>query len=646
MTGISVALPGGRDAVWRSVARAGLLGAVAAVYVSLVGIVPEFDERPLIADVVSLGQAFILAPLIAAGYLAARWVGGGAVSAIGAGAVAGLIAGGSLSLLIVLTQAFELRTMFIHASNQLFDVLTFGQDVDAFWVPMAAGLAIGAVSGGAAVLPRAVQRSLAAGALSLVLLGLFAGLLRVPMLSSQFAWLGRLLFAPEGLTLYGGAVTLASALGLGIGGALGARVGSRRGGIIGGAIGGLVVAMAGGILGNDMATSIGLARPEAAALGAAVGGAIGIVVGGVLGGYLARAIERTNADEWYSGLPPLRKRLIMSPVIVAAFLLVVALPHGFGPFFAQVVALVAIYILMGLGLNITLGLAGLLDLGFVAFFAVGGYTIALLTSTGPFGIADLPFWAAVPFAVAFAFLFGAFLGLPILGVRGDYLAIATLGFGEIIRILSVSDLLRPFLGGPQGVTNVPRPIPVPSNDPLAGPNQIYYIALVCAAVVAFIAYRLRDSRIGRAWVAIREDEDVAEALGINLIQTKLLAYALGAAFAGLGGAVFAGLVGAMFPTSINLFVSINVAALIIVGGMGSIPGVIVGAIFLIGLPELFREFSEYRFLFYGAALILMMRFRPEGLIPSRTIVRELHVEEENVEPAGVVAGASVAVREG
>jgi branched-chain amino acid transport system permease protein len=183
---------------------------------------------------------------------------------------------------------------------------------------------------------------------------------------------------------------------------------------------------------------------------------------------------------------------------------------------------------------------------------------------------------------------------------------------------------------------------VPTTDPLAGPNQIYYIALICAAIIAFVAFRLRDSRIGRAWIAIREDEDVAEALGINLVQTKLLAYALGAAFAGLGGAVFAGLVGAVFPTSINLFVSINVAALIIVGGMGSIPGVVVGAVFLIGLPELFREFSEYRYLFYGAALILIMRFRPEGLLPSRIAERELHVEENNIEPPGATAGESVA----
>jgi branched-chain amino acid transport system permease protein len=252
-----------------------------------------------------------------------------------------------------------------------------------------------------------------------------------------------------------------------------------------------------------------------------------------------------------------------------------------------------------------------------------------------------PFWFTIPVAVFVAFLFGAFLGLPVLGIRGDYLAIATLGFGEIVAILARSNVLIDFIGGPQGVTLIPAPFIVSPTHPLAGTTQIYYIALVFGAFVAFFSYRLRDSRLGRAWLAIREDEDVAEALGINLVQTKLLAYSLGAAFAGLGGAVFAGLVGSVFNTSINLFVSINIAAIIIIGGMGSIPGVVVGAVFLIGLPELFREFSEYRFLFYGAALILMMRFRPEGILPSRVIKRELHVEEENVELAEATVGESI-----
>jgi branched-chain amino acid transport system permease protein len=340
------------------------------------------------------------------------------------------------------------------------------------------------------------------------------------------------------------------------------------------------------------------------------------------------------------------RRLAISVGVLLGALVVLALPYALGPFVAQVVALVALYVLMGLGLNITLGFAGLLDLGFVAFFAVGAYTVGLLTSTAEYGLAQWPFWAAVPFAVLLAMAFGAFLGLPILGIRGDYLAIATLGFGEIIRILAGSDLMKPLLGGPRGILNIPKPIDgLLPDHPLAGPNQIYYLSLVCAMLIAFVAVRLRDSRLGRTWMAVREDEDVAEALGVNLVQTKLLAYMLGAAFAGLGGALFAALIGSIFASSMQLFVSFNVVSLLIVGGLGSIPGVVVGAIFLIGLPELFREFSEYRFLFYGAAMIAMMLRKPEGLLPSTTIRRELHAgEEEEALPADAAIGDAPSAR--
>ena len=175
----------------------------------------------------------------------------------------------------------------------------------------------------------------------------------------------------------------------------------------------------------------------------------------------------------------------------------------------------------------------------MAFYAVGAYTVALLTSSAEYGIAGWSFWQAIPFAVLFAMLFGLILGLPILRIRGDYLAIATLGFGEIIRILAGSDLLKPWLGGPRGILNIPKPIDVPPTHWLAGPVQIYYIALACAAVVAFVAWRLRGSRLGRSWMAIREDEDVAEGMGVNLVQTKLLAYMLGGGFAGLAGGISA-----------------------------------------------------------------------------------------------------------
>jgi branched-chain amino acid transport system permease protein len=235
---------------------------------------------------------------------------------------------------------------------------------------------------------------------------------------------------------------------------------------------------------------------------------------------------------------------------------------------------------------------------------------------------------------------GFMLGLPVLGIRGDYLAIATLGFGEIVRLLAGSDFLAPFFGGPQGIIGIQKPclgllepfvrVDVPricNGIELGKPQDIYYIAVASALLIAFAAWRLRESRLGRAWMSIREDEDVAEALGVNLIQTKLLAYMLGAAMAGLGGAIFATLIGSIFATSMQLLVSINVVSLIIVGGMGSIPGVIVGAIALIGLPELLREISEFRYLLYGMTLIIMMITKPEGLWPSQATRRELHHAE-------------------
>jgi len=369
----------------------------------------------------------------------------------------------------------------------------------------------------------------------------------------------------------------------------------------------------------------GLARYLLGADGLTVAGAVLVFVGTMA---LVALVRVTRPRQRVGAMSTSRRRVVYGPLLVLVGALVLVYPLLLGPFFAQVIALVALFILLGLGLNITLGLAGLLDLGFVAFYAVGAYTVALLTSTADLGIAGLSFWQAVPFAVIFSMGFAIFLGLPILRIRGDYLAIATLGFGEIIRILAGSNLLIAWLGGPQGITNIPKPIEVPPTSVLAGPVQIYYIALVFAAVVAFVAWRLRGSRLGRSWMAIREDEDVAEGMGVNLVQTKLLAYMLGGGFAGLAGAISAGLVGSVFSSSIELQLSINVVAIVIVGGMGSIPGVVLGALFLIGLPELFREFTDYRFLFYGVALMAIMIVRPEGLLPSRIARRELHAAED------------------
>ena len=544
-----------QDPLSRVILRVGLLVGAVAVYLSIVGIVPIFHDRPIIAGIITVGEGSVMLAFIAAGYLVARRAGGSPLRSIAASAAAGALAGAMLSLLILLGAAIDLRAVFFNASDVLWDELTFGVGIAGFWIPTAAGAIFAGIAGGVTVLRPGVRVPLTLGLTMLLVFGLFAGLLRTPMLTTPLADVARFLFASQGLTVAGAVIVFVATVAMSL------------------------------------------------------------------------AQRRWNVRRRVRELPTGKRRLVVGPIAIFVAMVILTFPLAFGPFLAQVVAVVALYVLMGLGLNITLGQAGLLDLGFVAFFAVGAYTVGLMTSTAEYGLLGWSFWQAVPFAVLFAMMFGAFLGLPILGIRGDYLAIATLGFGEIIRLLVGSDLLKPWLGGPRGVINIPKPIDVPIGHWLAGPNQIYYIAIIFCVGIAFIAWRLQGSRLGRSWMAIREDEDVAEGMGINLVQTKLLAYILGAAFAGLGGAIFAGLVGSVFFSSINLLVSINVAAIVIVGGMGSIPGVVLGAIFLIGLPELFREFSEYRFLFYGVALIAMMLFRPEGILPSKIARRELHAAE-------------------
>ena len=332
-------------------------------------------------------------------------------------------------------------------------------------------------------------------------------------------------------------------------------------------------------------------------------------------------------------LSPTSQRALRITSFLLLIMILLALPQIFGLFLSEVSTIVGLYVLLGLGLNIVVGFAGLLDLGYVAFFAIGAYTVAVLTSP-ELGFFSLSFWGALPFAIFMGVLSGVLLGIPVLKMRGDYLAIATLGFGEIIRILVLSDFLRPWLGGAQGIGKIPKASL--GSIEFATPQQIYYLILAGCLLVGFISLRLRDSRLGRAWMAVREDEDVAQAMGINLVSTKLLAFATGAAFSALSGAIFASKLGSVYPHSFNVMISINILCLIIVGGMGSIPGVLVGAIALVGLPELLREFAEYRLLVYGAALVAMMLLRPAGLWPEALRRRELHGGEsaETESPSG------------
>lgn len=288
------------------------------------------------------------------------------------------------------------------------------------------------------------------------------------------------------------------------------------------------------------------------------------------------------------------------------------LPRQWGSYWNYIIGTVGIYVILGLGLNIIVGLAGQLVLGYVAFFAIGAYTVALLTAPQPHGL-YVNFWATLVIAIVLSALTGLLLGLPIMRLRGDYLAIVTLGFGEIIRILLRSDLLTGFTAGPKGVRAIAGPILF--GQPLTSDINFLYLIIVAVLASIFITDRLQNSRTGRSWVAIREDEIAARASGINTTQSKLLALAIGAAFAGLGGMLFASRNQFTGPEDHTLMVSINVLALVIVGGMGSIPGIILGAFALKGLPEMLRELENYRLMVFGGLLVMMMILRPEGLWP-------------------------------
>ena len=298
-------------------------------------------------------------------------------------------------------------------------------------------------------------------------------------------------------------------------------------------------------------------------------------------------------------------------------LVILLLPPFVGNYWTQILGDIGIYVMLGIGLNVVVGFAGLLDLGYVAFYAIGAYGYALLASP-QFNI-HIPFWFMLPVCVAFAAAGGALLGVPVLRMRGDYLAIVTLGFGEIIRI--VLNNLDPVTNGPRGLLRIDPPMI--GDFVVNSPARWYYLVLAGIILSVFIADRLNNSRVGRAWVAMREDQDAAAIMGINILKYKLLAFTIGASFAGIGGAIFAARQGSIFPENFSLMVSINVLCLIIIGGMGSIPGVILGAVVLIGLPEVLREVQQYRMLAFGGLLVAMMIFRPTGFIPSARRKMEL-----------------------
>ncbi len=570
---------------WTKLGQYGLINGVALLFVCLVGMVEAFNGRDVIFNILSLGRALPIVVSFGMGLIVARNLSAGKMGqALLGGLVVGLIGSVMASVLVLITEPLNVRAMFVNASPGLIDILTFSQESLTTGLLMMTGFLTGCSIVGALVylLPPLPRRMLLTGLTAVLLIGMLQELLDVILSRSSVTKpLAKFLFARKGLSVTGAI-------------------------------------------------------------------AVFVVFAGFNGLW---STQGNSVKKGYANLSPAQQRTFTWVWIIVAVLVLLALPQAVGPYISQILVLVGIYTLMGLGLNIDIGLAGLLDLGFVGFFAIGAYVTALLTTTSDVGLASViageatqqsytSFWVAIPFAVLVAGIAGVILGVPVLRMRGDYLAIVTLGFAEIIRILVLSDFLRPFLGGAQGILNIPKPVINFVDFTVKDPGHFYYLIILGCALIAFIAWRLQYARVGRNWMAMREDEDVAEAMGINLIATKLLAFGIGASFAGLSGAIFAAQVGSVFPHSFALLVSINVLCLVIIGGIASIPGVIVGALVLVGLPELLREFSEFRLLLYGALLVVMMLVKPEGFWPSEIRRRELHAGEET-EPQPVVTESAL-----
>ena len=340
-------------------------------------------------------------------------------------------------------------------------------------------------------------------------------------------------------------------------------------------------------------------------------------------------LMRSRAGIKLPALPSLQPRSQRMAVLA---LVAVALVW---PFFGSrgyvdIMTLALIYVVLGLGLNIVVGFAGLLDLGYVGFYAVGAYTYALLHQYAGFS-----FWECVPLSAAASALFGFLLGFPVLRLRGDYLAIVTLGFGEIIRLLLNN--LTDLTGGPDGVSGIPKPsvfgLEMARSPSMPGGTTfhevfgmsyqgghmvifLYFLALLMVVFTYFVTSRLVRMPMGRAWEALREDEIACRSLGINPTRVKLSAFTLGAAFAGLAGSFFAARQGLVTPESFTFIESALILAIVVLGGMGSQLGVILAAILLTVLPELARSFAEYRMLIFGLVMVLMMMWRPQGLLPA------------------------------
>jgi branched-chain amino acid transport system permease protein len=569
----------------RSAARAGAIAGIVVAYFALVGMIEKFDALAIFGKVTLTWVLIALPPALAA-YLSLRpkVIAGELVGADRASlAVSGLIAGVAtmvpVAILIGLVDWIGVDTargVLRSVSPGLMSILAFHTGAWTGTSMLAILVVVSALVGaGFHLFPPRWRRPIANGLSAVVLMGLLQRI--VPTALDQIGVRRDWLYSRVtlGLTDIGAVIVLVAAAGATLG-LRGRRVGD-------------------------------LLRPPRA------------------------PAEGRHPLEGRLG----RRRTIAVIAWLAIAAVLVALPYLVGPVVARILGTVGIFLLLGLGLNIVVGYAGLLDLGYVAFFSVGAYLTAVLTGgqrntfTGPkppvFG-AHLSFYVAIPIVVIFAAFIGLLIGAPVLRLRGDYLAIVTLGFGEIARVIFGSTWAKDLFGGSAGMSAITK-APIGSFEFQDDPRHFYYLALGFCLLAIFVSYRLQDSRIGRAWNAMREDEQVADAMGISTTRYKLLAFAMGGAIGSIGGAIFAVSIGSLTIASFQLIVSITALAVIILGGMGSIPGVILGACVLIGLPGVLSEFEDYQLLIYGGVLVGIMLLRPQGLVPNVRRTRELLEEE-------------------
>ena len=628
----------------RRALRLGAIGGLALIFMATIGMVEQFDRRAVV-DGLTLALVVILGTPAFFGYLAGKpppQLEGFAPSEVGsrnvaAGAIAGVLTGG-LAGLYALVAPVELRSVFPNISPKMVELLTFGMGTGlGLLVSIVAGVVAGAAGAWIHALAPRLRKALLGALLWVAVFGVMETVIAQIIRSSRSLGIDLLV------------------------GAFGEEPDPPF------------------LLGALYETGGGLRILAAIVVGVAV-----------FGIYFWLGRRRTSVRARLQRMEPSARRraLIVGAVVLLVFLGL--LPLVVGRFLSQVLDIALIFLLMGLGLNIVLGFAGLLDLGYVAFFAVGAYATAVLTS--PIAPAfDSPpalgtFFLAIPFVMAAAAAAGIVVGTPVLRMRGDYLAIVTLGFGEIARILFLSDALADYFGGARGIRQTPSIVLTPlvlsvfiavvlafllflvigrrladrgrrgsllsiafalgvavvlslvgnflfgtvldiGSTELDNPQLFFYGILIFALLAAYVSWALEDSRIGRAWMAMREDELVAEAMGVNIVSAKLWAFIVGAILASFGGALFATKIHSIFPQSFAIIVSIQILLIVILGGMGSMRGIVVGALVLIALPNLLREFEAYRFLLYGALLIYMMLQRPEGFIPSRRRAAELHEED-------------------